>query len=115
MAQMQRPEALRNTVEYVYAETEKPVLVTENGLETEDDERRTWYIGAALAELHAAIEAGTPVLGYFHWSLLDNFEWIRGFAPKFGLAAVDRSTFERTRKPSSYRLEKIVRSNAIVD
>jgi beta-glucosidase len=113
IAAMQRPEALRNTVEYVAAETGKPVLVTENGLETEDDERRIWYIGAALAELHAAIEGGTPVLGYLHWSLLDNFEWTRGYGPKFGLISVDRETFERRPKPSAATLGAIARANAV--
>ncbi|MBV8464145.1 MAG: glycoside hydrolase family 1 protein, partial [Acidimicrobiales bacterium] len=112
-ADMQRPEALRHTVDYVHTETNKPVIVTENGLETPDDQRRVWYIGAALGELQAAIAAGTPVLGYFHWSLIDNFEWTRGYAPKFGLASVDRHTFKRTRKPSSYLLEEIARRNAL--
>ena len=90
-AEMQRPEALRHAVEYVHARTAKPVLVTENGLESENDERRIWFIDAALAGLHEAVEAGVPVLGYLHWSLIDNFEWTRGYAPRFGLASVDRS------------------------
>ena len=113
MADLQRPEALRNTVEYVHAETGKPVLVTENGLETDNDERRVWYIDAVLSGLHEAIERGVPVLGYIHWTLLDNFEWIRGYAPKMGLAAVDRTTFVRTPKPSAARLGEIARSNAL--
>jgi beta-glucosidase len=113
LADLQRPEALRNTVEYVHAATGKPVLVTENGLETDDDERRVWYIDAALAGLHEAIERGVPVLGYFHWSLLDNFEWIRGYAPKMGLVAVDRTTFVRTPKPSAAHLGEIARRNAL--
>ena len=72
-AEMQRPEALRHAVEYVHARTAKPVLVTENGLESENDERRIWFVDAALAGLHEAVEAGVPVLGYLHWSLIDNF------------------------------------------
>lgn len=70
-----RPEALRNAVDYVYAQTQKPILVTENGIETENDERRVWYIDAALAGLQESIANGVPVLGYIHWSLMDNFEW----------------------------------------
>jgi beta-glucosidase len=112
-ADLQRPEALRNTVEYVHAETGKPVLVTENGLETENDERRVWYIDQVLAGLHEAIARGVPVIGYLHWSLLDNFEWIRGYAPKMGLAAVNRTTFERSPKPSAAHLGAIARRNAI--
>ena len=112
-AEMQRPEALRNAVEYVHAKTSKPVLVTENGLESEDDERRIWFVSAALAGLHEAVEAGVPVLGYLHWSLIDNFEWTRGYAPRFGLASVDRTTFARTPKPSAAHLGAIAARNAL--
>jgi beta-glucosidase len=100
-------------VEYVHAATKKPVLVTENGLETEDDARRCWYIDEALAGLHESIEGGVPILGYIHWTLLDNFEWIRGYAPKMGLVAVDRTTFARTPKPSAAHLGHIARRNAL--
>ena len=69
-AAIQRPEALRNKfVEYTYAQTNKPVLVTENGLETNDDVRRVWYITQVLCGLHEAIENGVPVLGYLHWDV----------------------------------------------
>ncbi len=112
MAELQQPVALRNTVEYIHTETGKPVLVTENGIETEDDARRIWYIDAALDGLLEAIDHGVPVLGYFHWTLIDNFEWIRGYAPKMGLAAVDRSTFARLPKPSATHLGAIARRNA---
>jgi beta-glucosidase len=112
-ADLQRPEALRNTVEYVHGATGKPVVVTENGLESDDDARRVWYIDAALAGLHEAVERGVPVLGYYHWSLLDNFEWIRGYAPKMGLVAVDRTSFVRTPKPSAAHLGDIARRNAL--
>jgi len=103
----------RNTVEYVYAQTNKPVLVTENGLETEDDERRVWFIGEALSGLLDAIDGGVPVLGYFHWSLIDNFEWVWGFGPKYGLAAVNRETFARTLKPSARVFADIARRGRI--
>jgi beta-glucosidase len=113
MAEIQRPEALGNAVAYVHSQTGKPVFVTENGIETENDERRVWYIGEALAGLHEAIEAGVPVMGYLHWTLLDNFEWTRGYGPKMGLASVDRTTFARSPKPSAARLGAIARSNAL--
>lgn len=113
IAALQRPEALRNTVEYIYAQTQKPILVTENGIETENDERRAWYIEAALSQLLDAINGGVPVLGYLHWTLIDNFEWIRGYAPKFGLASFDRSTFVRELKPSAARLRSIAMANAL--
>ena len=70
-----------------------PVLVTEHGVGTDDDTVRASFIPAALAGLKTAMDDGVPVLGYCHWSLLDNFEWIFGYGPKFGLFAVDRQTF----------------------
>jgi beta-glucosidase len=113
MVQFTRPEALRNAVEYVHAKTGKPIFVTENGLQTENDARRVWYIDAALAGLHESIAKGVPVIGYLHWSLLDNFEWAQGYKPKFGLVAVDRTTFKRTPKASAEHLGRIARHNSI--
>jgi beta-glucosidase len=113
MAPFTRPEALRNGVEYVYTQTQKPIVVSENGIDTENDKRRIWYIDAALAGLQEAIAKGVPVLGYFHWSLLDNFEWTQGYKPKYGLVAVDRTTFKRTPKPSAEHLGAIARRNGI--
>lgn len=110
---IKQPSALQNMVEYAHERTGKPVFVTENGLETDNDERRAWYIPQALSGLHAEIEKGVPVLGYLQWSLLDNFEWLQGYGPKFGLAAVDRTTFKRTLKPSSAVYRAIVRHNAV--
>lgn len=112
LASFQRPEALRNGVEYVNEETGKPILVTENGMDTDNDARRIWYIDAVLASLHESIAKGVPVLGYFHWSLIDNFEWAQGFKTKYGLVAVDRQTFKRTPKPSAGHLGAIARRNA---
>ncbi len=113
LSQLSRPEALRNVVEYVHAQTGKPMLVTENGLDTENDQRRVWYIDAVLAGLQESIAKGVPVLGYLHWSLLDNFEWEQGYKTKYGLVAVDRTTFTRTPKPSAAHLGDIARRNAI--
>ncbi|EJU13441.1 beta-glucosidase [Sphingomonas sp. LH128] len=110
---IKQPTALRNTVEYVYEQTGKPIFVTENGLETEDDRRREWYIPQVLKHLHEAIAKGVPVMGYMHWSLIDNFEWLRGYKPRFGLASVDRQTFARTLKPSAAVYRKIIRNNAV--
>jgi beta-glucosidase len=59
------------------------------------------------------MEDGVPVLGYLHWSLIDNFEWLSGYAPKFGLCSVDRTSFKRTPKPSSRILAAIARRNAV--
>ena len=107
------PEALENTVRYASKETGVPVIVTENGVATENDARRVEYIHRALAGLKRCLDDGVDVRGYVHWSLLDNFEWIFGFVPKFGLIAVDRETQKRTVKPSARMLGKIARTNSL--
>jgi beta-glucosidase len=72
---------------------------------------RAQFIPIAVRSLQAAMADGVPVVGYLHWSLLDNFEWFSGFGPKFGLVAVDRQTFKRAPKPSAYVLGGIARAN----
>ena len=79
----------------------KPVLVTENGIATGDDRRRCDFLREHLAVLAHRRAGGTPITGYFYWSLLDNFEWLEGFRPRFGLFEVDYSTFARRRRPSA--------------
>ncbi len=108
MSNLTRPEALRNAVTYVHEATGKPVVVSENGLETDNDEARVSYLGEALARLSEAVAHGVPVRGYFYWSLLDNFEWERGYRSRYGLYAVDRMTFARTPKPSAARYADLV-------
>ena len=83
-----------------------PLLVTENGIATPDDDRRIAYTEEALAHLREAVADGVDVRGYLHWSLLDNFEWGH-WEPTFGLIAVDRDTFERHPKRSLARLGEI--------
>jgi beta-glucosidase len=91
----------------------KPVYITENGLATNDDALRQRYLTDILANVQLAIEDGVDVRGYFHWTNMDNFEWARGYAPHFGLIAVDRKTLERTIKPSGRLYSRIAASNAI--
>lgn len=105
--------SLGKMVRYMHKATGKPVVVSENGIDTADDERRTRYIDDALNGLLDAVRDGVPVLGYFHWSLIDNFEWLQGFTPTYGLASVDRKTFVRTLKPSAFHLGKIAQANRI--
>ena len=75
-------------------------MVTENGIATADDSRRCEFIRRALAGVEACIADGIPVKGYMYWSLMDNFEWQKGFSMQFGLMGVDRTTMERTPKQS---------------
>ena len=90
-----------------------PLVVTENGLATADDDDRIRFTADALRSLAEAIAAGADVRGYTHWSLLDNFEWMDGYRPTFGLVAVDRTTFARTPKPSLAWLGEVARRNGL--
>jgi len=108
------PPSLAHCVEWTYAQTNIPVFVTEHGVGTQDDAVRAAFIKPALAELKKVIDAGVPVIGYCHWSLLDNFEWIFGYDFTFGLVSVDRQNgFTRTRKPSSFVLEEVARNRGL--
>ena len=93
------PEALANVIRAVHKEFHGDIIVTENGIATSDDSRRVEFIRRALIGVEACITDGIPVKGYCHWSLLDNFEWQKGFSMTFGLIAVDRST--QTRYPKN--------------
>jgi beta-glucosidase len=104
------PGAIGGSVRYAHRATGKPILVTENGIDASDDRERARFIPDAVAAVEAARRDGVPVLGYIHWSLLDNFEWFSGYKPRYGLVAIDRATFKRTVKPSAHVLGKIARA-----
>jgi beta-glucosidase len=87
--------------------------VTENGIATPDDRKRIEFIQRAVQGVGRCLAEGSDVRGYIHWSLMDNFEWIFGYMPKFGLVAVDRETQKRTPKPSATFLGDIAKKNAI--
>ena len=89
------------------------VMVTENGIATADDARRIDYTRGALEGLHDCIADGIDLLGYQHWSALDNYEWASGFAPTFGLIAWDKETFARTPKPSASWYGEVARNNGL--
>ncbi|WP_181274112.1 glycoside hydrolase family 1 protein [Brevibacterium oceani] len=102
------PTSLAGAVRYAHARSGVPVLVTEHGIQTADDRQRAEFIPASLALLEEVLAEGVPVLGYCHWTLLDNFEWIFGYRPKLGLHSVDPVTFERIAKPSAGAYAEVV-------
>jgi beta-glucosidase len=96
------------------------IMITENGVPVPDgldfdgrvrDERRIRYLHNHIAQVHRAIEAGVPVKGYFHWTLMDNFEWSHGYSQRFGLVYVDFKTQERIIKDSGHWFSEVIKQN----
>jgi beta-glucosidase len=96
------------------------IMITENGVPVPDgldydgrvrDERRIRYLRDHIAQVHRAIDNGLPVKGYFHWSLMDNFEWAHGYGQRFGLVYVDFKTQQRTVKDSGRWFSEVIRKN----
>ncbi len=86
----------------------KRILVTENGIADATDAKRPAYLAEHVAALERALRAGARVRGYFHWSLVDNFEWHEGYVPRFGLYAVDYATQERTLRASGELYRRLI-------
>ena len=107
------PEGIYYVLKYL-DKFRKPILILENGLADESDEKRAKFIKDHLKYIYKAIIEGVNVRGYFHWSLIDNFEWHRGFEPKFGLYRVNRETFERIPRPSAKVYAEICRTNSLI-
>ena len=94
------PEALEHVLRKVHEDFKGDLIVTENGVAVSDDSRRVEFIRRALRGVENCLNDGIPVKGYCHWSLMDNFEWQKGYSMTFGLVAVDRETQQRTPKES---------------
>lgn len=109
------PQSLAACLRYAWEYTggSVPLTVTENGIGTDDDPQRIEYVGAALGGVLDCIDEGIDIRGYTYWSLLDNFEWMFGYRPRFGIIEVDRETQRRTVKPSGDWLGNIARANAL--
>ncbi len=106
------PEGLYPLLLRIWSRYKKPVIVAENGVADANDEYRRWWIEESMVAMQRALSEGVKIKGYFHWSLLDNFEWSDGFWPRFGLVAVDRKQgMKRTIRPSAKwladRIEKL--------
>lgn len=104
------PQALEHVIRRANEEFAKagkknmPILVSENGVATDDDSRRIAFIEEATKGVANCMKDGIPVIGYCYWSLMDNFEWQKGFSMKFGLISVDRTNMKRIPKESLYYL-----------
>lgn len=91
---------------------DKPIMITENGIAVEDDRIRIVYLAAMLQAMRQAMDMGANVLGYLHWSLMDNWEW-GTYHPTFGLATVDKETYQRELKNSGHFYGEIAQTKAM--
>lgn len=114
------PRSMRYFNEYICKRYKKPLYITENGMSNADviskdgkvhDEQRISFTESYLHNLSLAIEDGANIKGYFHWSLLDNFEWSRGYQERFGMVYVDYQTQKRTIKDSALWYKNVIATN----
>lgn len=105
------PEGIRMVLNDVYGKYRKPLFILENGIADSRDEKRPAFLTDHIAEMEKAIKIDRiPVMGYFHWSLMDNYEWAKGFSMRFGLFGVDYDTKERQRRKSAEIYRNICRN-----
>ncbi len=108
------PEGFYNSIKWaVRTYPNTPVIVTENGIECADDHIRPRYLAQHVHQMWRAVNFNWPIKGYFHWSLVDNFEWERGWSQRFGLWALDPETQKRTKRPSADLYAAICKENGL--
>lgn len=110
------PEGIYKVLKEAYVRYKLPIYILENGIPTGtglNDEKRIEFIRNHLAYVKKAIDEGVDVRGYFHWSLMDNYEWLYGYEPRFGLVEMDYKTLERKPRKSFYEYAKICKDNGI--
>ncbi len=101
-----QPDKIGDLLIKVWNRYHLPIVITENGLADSEDRYREWFIEETMKSLQRAEKSGVDVRGYLHWSLLDNFEWDKGYWPKFGLVSVEVKTNKRSVRNSAYSLAK---------
>jgi beta-glucosidase len=108
------PEGIVSSVKE-YSTLRVPIYITENGVPDRSDRIRPWVIVQSLQRVHQLIEKKFDIRGYFHWSLVDNFEWNEGWTLRFGLYELDPRTQDRKARPSSGIYRDIIRQNGLDD
>ena len=91
----------------------KPIYITENGVPDREDKQRPYVLATYLSEVWRAIQDGVDVRGYYHWTLVDNFEWAEGWNLRFGLIELDPETGERTPRTSAAVYGRIAQTNGV--
>jgi beta-glucosidase len=108
------PEGIFDSIKWAMKmHPDTPILITENGVEDAEDKMRPRYIAQHIHQIWRAVNFNWPVKGYFHWSLIDNFEWERGWTQRFGLWGLDLDTQKRIRRPSVDLYAEICKENGL--
>jgi len=108
------PEGFYDSIKWaVRTYPNTPIIVTENGVEDSKDQMRPRYLAQHIHQMWRAVNFNWPVKGYFHWSLVDNFEWERGWTQRFGLWGLDPETQKRTKRPSVDLYAAICKENGL--
>lgn len=105
-----QPDRLRPLLNQLFKKYKLPIMVTESGVADMHDQYRKWWILESVKAMNLAIKDGTEMIGYIHWSLLDNFEWAEGFWPRFGLVEVNYKTLQRKVRPSALWYGRLIKS-----
>jgi beta-glucosidase len=90
-----------------------PIIVTENGVEDADDHMRPRYLAQHIHQMWRAVNFNWPIKGYYYWSLVDNFEWDRGWTQRYGLWELDIETQARRKRPSADFYAEICKTNSL--
>ena len=109
------------TIKHYWERYHLPIMVTENGMAAHDtvnsdgiveDEMRIRFLDDFISEMEKAVDEGIPVIGYQHWSLMDNLEWCEGYEPRFGIIHIDYDTQKRTIKKSGWHYRDIIKEKS---
>lgn len=114
MGWLVHPRGLYDVLEYVHDNFDVPVIITENGAATTDEDFRIWFISEHLKVVHSALEKGVDIRGYMYWSLIDNYEWERGYTKRFGLTRIDFDTQERAVKRGGEWYASVIKQNGFM-
>lgn len=104
-----QPDNLSHVLERLYEKYKKPLFITENGLADGEDADRKWWLAQSILAMQAALDKEVELIGYLHWSFIDNFEWDKGFWPRFGLVEVDYKTYDRKPRPSAVYYANLIK------
>ena len=103
------PENLQFVLERLHDKYKMPIIITENGLADGKDGKRKWWLAQTIHAMQHALSYGVQLEGYFHWSLMDNFEWAHGKWPRFGLIEVDYKTGQRKMRQSAITFSNVIK------